>query len=124
MHVTAEPFPREAGVSPGDPGLRWCQPQQPPRAMSSTEKSQQAFGSHQFLHLSLLHLSGKRCLYHGYSLAWCVQGTPGGLAGEQEVVVTNVTPFGARIGQLLTELDHLSIAPGAEGRQDEITSLS
>lgn len=52
------------------------------------------------------------------------QGTSGGLAGEQAVVVTNVTPFGVRIARLITELDHLSIAPGAEGKQDEITSVS
>lgn len=42
------------------------------------------------------------------------QGTPGGLAGEQ-AVVTNVMPFGVRGTQLLKELDHLSIAPGAGG---------
>lgn len=54
---------------------------------------------------------------------WAAGCTPGGLAGEQ-AVLTNVAPFGVRGAQLLGENDHLSVAPGAKGKQDEITSIS
>lgn len=51
------------------------------------------------------------------------QDTAGSLAGEQ-AVVTDVTPSDLRGAELLRELDHLSIAPGAKGNQDEITAAS